>query len=151
MGILWMAWSIIFGLFEPARGSFDLPFLPGLLFFFVGRALRKAGRREPLPADESSSQERRVGAGTPRSPRPAPRREQRTRYQPEPETRPASPMPTSTEPEAGSEPMSDLAGLEEEILELPPPMTSAEMVAEARRRFGPRPLERPGMGDLYDR
>ncbi|MGH8946703.1 MAG: hypothetical protein ACRDVL_11200 [Acidimicrobiia bacterium] len=144
LGALWMGWSVFIGLFELGREieGLGLPFLPGLLFFFVGRAMTKAGKTEPLPDEAASRQE--------------PRRETRA---PRPETRPSSVgrrEPPRPEPEAMTSPqpepempaeMPGLSSLEDEILELPPPMTSEEMVAEARRRFGPRPLERPESGD----
>jgi hypothetical protein len=140
LGFLWMSWSVFTGLFELGSGVEDLglPFLPGLLFFFVGRAMTKAGKREPLPDDVQSRQEPRLGTSLPRA-----------------ETRPASlsrrepPRPDSeamTRPQAEPEMPAEIPGLsslEDEILELRPTMTSEEMVAEARRLFGPRPVERP--------
>lgn len=124
-----MGWSVVTGMFElggELRGL-GLPFLPGLLFFFVGRALARAGGREPLPDTEPARQE----------PRPRPIQQQRPAPRPEPETRFE---PQLDEPEP-VEPLGGLADLEEEILELRPPMTSEEMVADARRRFGPRPFD----------
>jgi hypothetical protein len=127
LGVLWMGWAIVTGLLR-VQPDISLPFLPGLLFFFVGRAMTRAGRRESLDDAGQSSQESQM-----ETPAPSPRRRQvsrpatETRFQPEPET------PTDTLPV--------IPDLEKAILDPPPPMTSEEMVAEARRQFGPRPFD----------
>lgn len=124
LGVLWMAWAIVTGLLIRVQPDISLPFLPGLLFFFVGRAMTKAGRRKPLEDAEPSSQV---------PPAPSPRRRQVSRPAPEPRHQP--------EPERPTDPVLEIPDLEEAILDAPPPMSSEEMVAEARRQFGPRPFD----------
>lgn len=129
LGALWMGWAIFTGLFQVGSELEDLglPFLPGLLFFIVGRAMTKAVERRPLPEPGPSWQQPEVEPRMAPPQRPAPR--------PEPERR------FELQPEMEREPVPELPDLEEEILEPPPPMTSEEMVADARRRFGPHPIE----------
>jgi hypothetical protein len=132
LGVLWMGWSVVTGMFEfggELRGL-GLPFIPGLLFFLVGRALARAGSRESLPESDPARQ----------GPRPRPQQRPRPAPIPEPETHLDSHL---DEPDP-AEALAGLSDLEEEILELPPPMTSEEMLAEARRRFGPRPYDDGG-------
>jgi hypothetical protein len=127
LGVAWMGWAIVTGLVR-IDPDLSLPFLPGLLFFFVGRALTKAGRREPLEDAGPSWQEPQR-----QTPAPPPRRRQvstpgpEIRHQPEPET-PVEHLP-------------EIPDLEAAILDAPPPMSSEEMLAEARRQFGPRPFD----------
>ena len=128
LGVVWMGWAIVTGLlrFDP---DLSLPFLPGLLFFFVGRAMTKAGRREPLEDADPSWQEPQMQ--TP--PVPSPRRRQ--------SSRPAAEIRYQPEPDTPVDPLAEIPDLEAAILDAPPPMTSEEMVAEARRQFGPRPFD----------
>lgn len=126
LGVLWMAWSLVTELVR-VDPDITLPFLPGLIIFFVGRALARAGNGGT--GDESASGEQPTPVrDASRRPRPAvdePRPVRRYEREPEPELEP--------------EPL--LADLEEAILDPPPPMTSEEMVAEAKRRFAPRPMD----------
>lgn len=132
LGIAWMGWALFTGLFR-LGGELEglgLPFLPGLIIFFVGRAMTKAGERRPLPEPGQSQQAAEMKPPPVRRTAPAPAPEPVIRYEPE--------------PEMSDEPSVELPDLEEEILELPPAMTSEEMVAEARRRYGPHPIDDDG-------
>lgn len=127
LGLAWMGWAIVTGVIR-VDPDLRLDWFPGLVLFFVGRALTKAGRREPLEEPDPSRQE-------PQRQTPAPRPRPRQVPTPAPEIR------YPLEPETPVEPLPEIPDLEAAILEAPPPMTSEEMLAEARRQFGPRPFD----------
>lgn len=133
-GLIWVLW----GFFGSSIGRqfgidlVDLPIFPGLVIFFLGRALaRGSGRGEPSSRRESP-------AGTQAPPRP------------EPQVRPS---PVREKPRLEAPPVPEHAGVSEVIIEAfeapekQPPIvdamlarkTSAEMVADARERYGKRP------------
>lgn len=118
-------------------GLADLPILPGIILLFVGRAMVRRSRRESiedLTAGQAEPGEQATGASqsTPvRTPPP-----------PQPVTPRVREIRTAPEPEA--EAMTEALGnMEEEIAEALQQAgsrkTSAEMVTEARERFGRRP------------
>lgn len=132
-GWIWILGAIVTAFVGGGRG---VPFLPGIIIFLLGRTMSALGKRgaseddetgvtaQPGPSTEPAAREPR------REERPVSQRnenlEQRRRRE-----------PPATEPEEGFE----IPDLEEAILEAPPPMTSDEMIAEARRSFAPRPSE----------
>jgi len=134
VGLAWVFW----GLFGPAIGVqfgnslVDLPILPGIVILFIGRSLSRGNRRRsPEPQHDA-----------PTGVRVPPRPESRARPAPIPETNmrePRSATETAAVPEvilgAFEVPEPDLPAPDE----LPIRRTSAEMVAEARERFGRRP------------
>lgn len=128
-GWIWMLGALITALV----GQQGVPFLPGVVIYIVGKVMGALGKRGAAEQD--------TGAGAPSttSVEPAPVRKppvegrpvsQRNEYLGDRRTR-------DPEPEEEFE----IPDLEEAILEPPPLMSSEEMVAEARRRFGPRPFD----------
>lgn len=139
LGLAWIFWAVAGDRFAMELGQtlVSLPLLPGIVLVFIGRAVTRSsrGRRgegEPEPQPVTSPPQRRP---PPRSIRPESMR---------PSPPPAAPterrsIQTSPEPEADA--ISDaLENMQEEIADAVVPVgsrkTSAEMVAEARRRFG---------------
>lgn len=134
LGLAWVFWAFLgptIGL-QFGNALADLPILPGIVIFFIGRALSR-GRR----GDESTPQQD-TSTELPAPPRPEPR----VGPAPKPERAPREPLPM-TEPLAVSDVMIEVFESPEPDLPVPDEMsmrkTSAEMVAEARKRFGRRP------------
>lgn len=130
-GIAWIIWSFISGSglidLEFADRFVDLPLLPGIALVFLGRILGRNARRaeaEDLAPDTAPE------ANTAPPPTPIPRPERRRVIE------------TTPEPEAQILSQA-ISGMDREIAEAADPTgtrkTSAEMVAEARKRFGGRP------------
>ena len=133
IGLVWVFWGFfgsVIGL-QFGRDLVALPILPGLVIFFLGRALaRRASRGELSSRGEATAEDQ--------SPPPDPR----VRPSPVPE-------PIRLEAEAVPEPdrVSDVivGAFEPPEPELSVPdypatrKSSAEMVAEARQRYGKRP------------
>ena len=132
-GLIWVVWGFFGSLIGRQFGIdlVDLPILPGLVIFFLGRALaRGAGRGEPSPQRE------------PAETQAPPRSEPRVR-----------PSPVREKPRLEVPPMPEPAVVPEVIVEafeptdaqppiveaMPARKSSAEMVAEARERYGKRP------------
>ncbi|MFZ0015187.1 MAG: hypothetical protein WAL25_13860 [Acidimicrobiia bacterium] len=146
VGWIWVA----VGFFGPVVGLPDgINFLPGVILVFVSRLLRvQAERNAPRETEAEPEPAPQRILNTERRPqRPAPR---------PPETQPARPPPPSPDPmpvptpEPLEEPREDvlekifLAGNDvvDEVAELPAdddvgsrPMSSAEMIARAKRRW----------------
>ena len=136
IGFVWLFWALFGDLVTLELGTtpINLPLLPGFVLLFVGRAVSRGSRREPEPAPvEQPRRPRTFSMPTPRSTQPPPS--------------PSRPKPELTVPiveedqvameevmteamEAELERMSDGSEVRK---------TSAEMVAEARQRFGKRP------------
>lgn len=136
LGFVWLFWSLFGDLvtFELGTTPINLPLLPGLVFLFVGRALSRGARRrvDPAPAEQQRP------ATT--VPRPAPRS-----VEPSPSpSRPTyeAPMPIVEQDQVAIEEVMTEA-MEAELQRISDGTevrkTSAEMVAEARQRFGKRP------------
>jgi hypothetical protein len=135
LGLAWVFW----GFFGPVIGrqfgnSFvDLPPLPGIVIFFIGRALTRGGGRGESRPQQDTRPEAQAPPRLEPPVRPAPAPERTTQ-----ELRPvAEPVALSEvmleAPPEGSEPdlpVSDAVAIRK---------TSAEMVAEARKRYGRRP------------
>ena len=133
IGLVWVFWGFFGSVIGQQFGNdlANLPILPGIVIFFLGRALARRPRKEPSAQREVPTETR------------APRR-------PGAQVRP-SPVRHQTRPEASLAP--EPAGVSEvidETFEAPEPRmsmldghftrkTSAEMVAEARERYGKRP------------
>ena len=129
-GWIWMLGALITAFI----GQQGVPFLPGVAIYLVGKTMTALGKRGAAEGHD-------IGTSAPSTtsvePAPAPRPpveerpvSQRNEYLGDRRTR-------DPEPEESF----DIPDLEEAILESPPPMSSEEMVAEARRRFGPRPFD----------
>lgn len=123
---------------RPGLGLADLPILPGIILLFVGRAMVRRSRRgsiEDLPGSgQAEPGEQATGA-----PQSTP---VRTPSPPQPVTPRVREIRSAPEPEA--EAMAEALGnMDEEIAEALQQAgsrkTSAEMVTEARERFGRRP------------
>ena len=133
LGLAWIFWGFLGPAFESGFGNnfVDVPIFPGIVMFFIGRVLSGGGRRRRSEPQEDTPTE----VGIP--PRPEPR----VRPAPIPERSIAKPVP-ATEPDAVSEVILEAFEVPESDLtvpgEVPPRKTSAEMVAEARERFGKR-------------
>lgn len=137
-GIAWILlplFAAITGL-RPGLGLADLPILPGIILLFVGRAMVRRSRRGriedmtsgPAEQGEPTGASQSTPVRTPSPPRPVTPRVREIRTAPEPE----------------AEAMAEALGnMEEEIAEALQQAgsrkTSAEMVTEARERFGRRP------------
>lgn len=132
LGVAWVFWGFLGPVIGLQFGSslVDLPILPGIVIFFIGRALNRGSRRD------ASTPEQDVPKEAPVPPRPEPR----VRPAPVPERPVREPSP---EPVAISEVILDSFEAPEHDLpdpdDIPVRKTSAEMVAEARRRYGTRP------------
>lgn len=132
-GIAWIFWAV-FGqviALEFGSGALDLPLLPGLVILFLGRALTRArGGQEPVPQEPGS------GSKQPTRPRPQAR--------PRPVSVHRASQPVSASPERVEtveevpEPYEETGDMPQPA-EMPPRKTSAEMVEEARARYGRRP------------
>ena len=129
LGLAWIFWGFLGPAFESGFGNslVDVPIFPGIVMFFIGRVLSGGGRRRRTKPQEDTSTEARV------PPRPEPR----VRPAPIPERTIAKPVP-ATEPDAVSEVILEAFEAPEPDLAVPARKTSAEMVAEARERFGRR-------------
>lgn len=135
LGIAWIIWSFISGSglidLEFANRFVNVPLLPGIALVFLGRVLGRNARRAES-RDDSAEQATSPVSPTPasRTPAPKPRPEPRVSIEraPEPEARILSEAVSGMEEEIAD--AVDLSGTRK---------TSAEMVAEARKRFGSRP------------
>lgn len=133
-GFIWLLWALFGELVTLELGAtpIELPLLPGILFLFAGRALSRGARVRPATSEPEEPRQSET-------PRPA-RRPVEPRY---PVSRPRLEEPESIgmeEPvvveEVVAEPMkAELDAIPEETGVR---KTSAEMVAEARERFGRR-------------
>jgi len=123
-GAMWMLAALITGFI--AMGGQGVPFLPGILIYVTGKTLTALGKRGVSEQEDHAEEER----SAPFEPKPVPP----PASQPRPVARRNEYLEEHTTPE-------ELPDLEEAILEPPPPMTSEEMIAEARRRFDPRPVD----------
>lgn len=139
-GIAWILLPVLVAItgFRSALGLADLPILPGIILFFVGRAMVRRSRTESIE-DLTGPGQVESGEQAPRAPQSTP---VRTPPPPQPVTPRVREIRTAPEPEA--EAMAEAIGnMEEEIAEVlqqaASRKTSAEMVAEARERFGRRP------------
>lgn len=141
LGFVWILWAVAGDMvaFEMGRNLVSLPLLPGIVLLFIGRAVTRSSRRrqnEELPGLEaeplSNPSKRRLPPESirPSSMRPSP--------PPDPPVERRS-IRTSPEPEADAITHA-LENMQEEIADAvgsaAARKTSAEMVAEARRRFG---------------
>lgn len=130
VGLVWIFWGFFGEVIELQMGRrlLSLPILPGIVLFFVGRSLIRRSRRKPLPAGG------KIKAETPL---------------PRPEPRVSAPGPTREIDRRNPRPVAepDESEVMVEAFEIPEPelstsagtgarKTSAEMVAEARKRFG---------------
>lgn len=132
-GFIWLLWAFFGELVAVEFGvtPIDLPLLPGFVFLFLGRALSRGARRPAGPEPQESPQ--------PQTRRPAP-------LQAEP--RPSMPRARFEEPEPIE--LEETVAIEKIVAEAiegevdriaeeaGTRKTSAEMVAEARERFGRR-------------
>lgn len=131
LGIAWIIWSFISGSglidLEFANRFVNVPLLPGIVLVFLGRVLGRNARRVESQ-DDSAPQETPSPSSAPTPlPRPKPRVAV-IESTPEPEARVLSEAVSGMEEEIAD--AVDLSGTRK---------TSAEMVEEARRRFGSRP------------
>lgn len=149
IGFVWFFWALFSDLVPLDVGStpVDLPILPGFVMLFLGRALSRGERSRPTGPDQGTAQ------------RPQPTKPVVTKVEP----RRAPPAPPPTEPllSRDEQPVAieeavivEEPGMGEEPLLEPVKagpdrshttsgtsrMTSAEMVAEARKRFGKKLL-----------
>lgn len=136
LGFVWVFWSLFGDLVTLELGTtpVSLPLLPGFVFLFVGRALSRGARRQSAPEPVEQQRPART------APMPAPR----TVEPPPPPSRPKfeAPMPIVEEDQVAMEEVMTEA-MEAELERMSDGSevrkTSAEMVAEARQRFGKRP------------
>jgi len=149
VGWVWVA----VGLFGSMVGLPDLNFFPGIVLVFLSRALgRQARRNEPdeLAADTAPLPERQLNTERVQTQEPAPSPRAQGLARPVETT--AKPSGQPSPPEERNEILerilaagSDVAGdsrpaePEESSLEAGQPMTSAEMIAQARKRWNTRP------------
>lgn len=129
LGWIWILGAIITA-FVGDVGA--IPFLPGVGIYIVGKIMSALGKRgAEEDAGGSEQQTAPIEPTPPREPRRVERPvSERNEYLGERRG-------PHTEPEEEFE----IPDLEKAILEAPPPMTSDEMIAEARRSFAPRPSE----------
>lgn len=138
LGIVWILLPLLAAItgLRLLLGFVDLPILVGIVLLFVGRAMVRRSRRKSIEPIAGSEQAERGEQAPPQD------ISVRTPPQPKPVTPRAREIQTAPEPEAKA--MAEaLENMEEEIAEAVQqagsPKTSAEMVAEARERFGRRP------------
>lgn len=145
LGFVWLFWSLFGDLVTLEFGTtpIDVPILPGFVFLFLGRALSRGARRGAARSEEVE---------------PSPPRTERQARLPLPPNESPAPSPVELRPVPSPTPLEEMevavedpVVIEEDIVEAmetdldPAPesigvrKTSAEMVAEARRRFGRRP------------
>ncbi|MBW3666468.1 MAG: hypothetical protein KY394_02620, partial [Actinobacteria bacterium] len=131
---LWMLAALLTVLVAP-RGV-GVPFLPGIVIYVAGKALTALGNRG-TPDHEGGAGTEPASIEPERAPPPAKERPvaRRNEY--------LGDRVAPTRAEAPDQEF-EVPDLEEAILKPPPPMSSEEMIAEARRRFGPRPFEEEG-------
>lgn len=138
-GLAWIFWAFfgeVIGL-QLGRTLLSVPILPGIALLFIGRAISRGSRvrpgseAEPLGRPLGTQTRRRPVETMPRSPSPRPR----------PSPPPVRPESMTPEPERDA--MAAFEGIAEDIAEAVEGTTvrktSAEMIAEARERFGRRP------------
>lgn len=140
VGFVWLFWAVVGGMIasELGRNLLTLPILPGIVLLFIGRAFSRSSRRRQREQEVETPDETPATRQAPESIRP-------------PSIRPA-PSPTRTVAsrriESAPEPEADaiaeaLGDMQQEIADavvsIDSRKTSAEMVAEARERFGKRP------------
>ena len=134
IGLVWVFWGFFGAVIGLQFGNdlLRLSPLPGIVIFFLGRALARRAQRGELSPKRESPSEAQVPARLEPQTTPSPVRE---RSPQEPPAAPQSPgvaeviMETFEPPEP-----------QESLLEAPGSRkTSAEMVREARERFGRRP------------
>lgn len=132
VGIIWIIWSFISGsgLIDLQFGNtfVDLPLLPGIVLVFLGRVL---GRNSGGTRAEDEAQVTSDPAPAEAPPAPTPRPRPRV-------------VEIQTDPEPEARVLAEAIGdMDDEIARAVDPggprKTSAEMVAEARERFGRRP------------
>lgn len=140
-GLAWIFWAFfgeVIGL-QLGRTLLSLPILPGIALLFIGRAISRGSRVRPGSGPEAEPPGRPLGTQTRRRPVETTPRSSSPRPRPSPP--PVRPEPMTPEPE--TEAMAAFEGIAEEIAEAlegtTVRKTSAEMIAEARERFGRRP------------
>lgn len=130
LGLIWILWSILIGSglvdLELGEALVDLPILPGIVLLFVGRLIGR-GQRGGDEAEESQTAPPRPAAEQKPPPRPTRSRVMEIESAPEPE---AAAVAEAIE-NMGDE-------IAESVSQTTRRKTSAEMVAEARERFGRR-------------
>lgn len=129
LGWIWILGAIVTA-FVGDVGA--IPFLPGVGIYIGGKIMSALGKRGA--EEEAGATEQQTASIEPTPPR-EPRRVER------PVSERNEYLGERRGPETEPEEKFEIPDLEEAILEAPPPMSSEEMVAEARRRFGPKPLE----------
>lgn len=128
----------MWGFFGPAIGLqfgnpfVDVPVLPGIVIFFIGRALSRRSTQGASRPQRDTPTENRVPSRPEPRVKPAPMPE-RSIQEPLPETEPVEVSEVIFEALESPEPDLTVPG------EMPNRKTSAEMVAEARERYGRRP------------
>lgn len=135
LGFVWLFWSLFGDLVTLELGTtpINLPLLPGFVFLFVGRALSRGARRQPMPAPVEPQRPTRTQSPAPQrvEPQPTP---SRPRFEP--------PEPIVEEEHVAIEEVMTEA-MKAELQRMSDGTearkSSAEMVAEARQRFGKRP------------
>lgn len=135
---MWMLGALITG-FIAMEGQ-GVPFLPGILIYVAGKTLTSLGRRGASEEEDGAKLETSGSI----EPKPTPKPTSQPASEPRPVSRRNEYLeghPKPVEPDESAEAAFELPDLEKAILEAPPPLTSEEMIAEARRRFGPRHLE----------
>lgn len=134
-GLVWLFWSLFGDLvtLELGTSPISLPLLPGFVFLFIGRALgRGARRRVPEPQEAESPRPQPTRAPDPRPVESLP-------SLPKSRTRDVIPV-VEEEPIAVAEVITEsvASDMEQMIEQAGTRKSSAEMVAEARERFGRR-------------
>lgn len=131
LGLVWILWSIFTGSglidLELADELVGLPILPGIVLLFIGRLIGRGQRRAEEPEAEEHASASPATTRRPAPQRPTPTRVLEIESRPEPEA------------EAVVEAMENMGEeIAEAIGQTGKRKTSAEMVAEARERFGRR-------------
>ena len=133
-GLVWVFWGFFGSVIGSQFGNdlVDLPILPGIVVFFLGRALTRGTRRVEPSAQPETPAETRVPPRPETRVRSSPVRE-KTRLEVPPVLEPASVAEDIVEALEAPEPRSSMLDGRSTR------KTSAEMVAEARERYGRRP------------
>ena len=144
IGFVWIFWAIITSLgllsLQFGSGLATLPILPGFILLFLGRAIRRSGRSASDDDDQTVEDQQEAAQRSQSLP------EQVPVYEPirsAPERTVASRVEES-EPAIEALIITDaIEGMDQEIVEIAASRTerksSAEMVDDARKRFGKRP------------
>lgn len=147
-GLVWVFWAFFGEVIELELGRrlVSLPVFPGIVLLFIGRAIARGARRGEIETRQRPSTSQTDTRPEPRRSRPSPAPAKR------PETRvelePAAPPPVTPEPaeRSGRAPSPEVmigslgrsGDGSSDAEKTPVRKTSAEMVAEARARYGKR-------------